>query len=194
MTKGSMDKKLRLVQHLFGESANPEELEELLQDSDLMNEYAELCDVQRLLDSGAARGRPKAPEAAINRIVAAAGPKIRPFGHRPVRRVRRVAMWGGISAAAAALLLILIWPQSVSESPSESGVVEIRPPMPLTDSELSWDDTQDYIELRQSLRVVRERTSPQLWDESAVMNLDSIPASASDLLQGLGVVSASPRN
>ena len=158
-----MERKLHLVQHLYGEAASSEELEKLLQDSDLRREYAEFSNLKHLLDSGVARTRNRAPGAAVNRIMEHAARGRHSFGHGPARRLRRIAVWGGASIAAAAMLLILIWSDDPPETPLESPEVTAMPPAaPLSEPDLPWDDIHELMEVRRSISVVRQRTSPQL--------------------------------
>ena len=193
MTKGNMERKLRIMQHLYGEAANPEELEQWLEDARLRKDYAELREVHRLLASGTARAGPQRPPSnAVDRIMEAAASK-RGRRNGSARRVRHAAVWGGVSVAAVSLLLLLIWPDADRDTASESAVTETEGLTPAAKPELTWDDTQEFMEVHQRLNVVRQRMSPLLWDESAVMTLDSIPDTPGTLLSGFGVVSTGPQ-
>ena len=62
----NMDKKLLLIQHLYGEREDAEELKELLKDPACRAEYEVLRDVKRKLENRALRRPVTAPEDAVD--------------------------------------------------------------------------------------------------------------------------------
>ena len=58
---------------------------------------------------------------------------------------------------------------------------------------VNWDDTQERIEMQQTLNVVRQRTRPDLWDESAVMRLDSLAGNLNSSPSGVESASTLPQ-
>ena len=161
------DKRLLLIKHLYGEDVSSEKLKELLEDPENQAAYEEFNRVKTQLENPALRRRVAAPDDVVDRVFAsAARPRPRRIWSRPVRRPQRLTLVGGTLAAAACVLFL--WFLSVPQN----DVPEAEPPS--ASEELQWDDTQDRIEMQQALSVVRQRTSPDLWDESAVMKLDSL--------------------
>lgn len=191
-----MDNRFQLLKHLYGEKLDPEALKALLADPELQKEFSHLEEVRHVLASGKGRQQPHAPEAAVTRILDATAPRpSRIYVGRMRRpRPRRIMMLaGGLTAAAAIVALFVLGSQPRDDEPelSDTGQQTISE---APDTTLTWDDTDDFIQLRQTLSVVRQRTSPQLWDESAVMTLDSIPDNPAGTLPGLQTVSTGPRN
>ena len=186
-----MDKRLQLLEHLYGEASDPEALKALLADPELREEFGHLEEVRDILASGMGRQLPHAPEAAVDRVMEAALPRPRRvYMGRQLRPRRIMIMAGALSAAAAIVALLILGSQPRDEVPE----VAVMPQQTDPDTVLKWDDTDDFIQMRQTLSVVRQRTSPQLWDESAVMSLDSIPNNPAAALPGVYSVSTSPRN
>ena len=183
-----------MLQHLYREVSDPDELKELLEDPELRKEFGELEEVHHYLESGMGRTRPHAPEDSVERVMNAATARPRPDGIKVFRRrPRRIWILGGSLSAAAAVLAILIWADRPEPLPSEPAEFIGQRDEAASDTVLTWDDTDDFIEIRQSLSVVRQRTSPQLWDESAVMTLDSIPSDPTRAIPNLEYVSTPPR-
>ena len=79
----NMDKKLLLIQHLYGEREDAEELKELLKDPACRAEYEALRDVKRKLENRALRRPVTAPESAVDQIIASARPKLTLSGNSP---------------------------------------------------------------------------------------------------------------
>ena len=108
-----MDRRLQIVQHLYGEGDPPEPADALCSDPALRAEFEAMQSVKQALDR-----RPKArPDAAvIDRIVAAAGaPPTASLGARadraarPSVRLRRFRMAGAMAATFALLLAVGLW-------------------------------------------------------------------------------------
>ncbi|MDE2955596.1 MAG: hypothetical protein OXU68_01100 [Bacteroidota bacterium] len=185
-----MDKRLQLLEHLYGEVSDPQALKALLADPELREEFGHLEEVRDVLASGMGRTLPHAPKAAVDRVMQAALPRPRRvYMGRRLRPRRIVILAGALSAAAAIVALLILGSQPRDEVPEVAEVEHQADP----DTVLKWDDTDDFIQVRQTLSVVRQRTSPQLWDESAVMSLDSIPANPAAALPGIHSVSINPR-
>ncbi len=179
-----IDQRLLLIKHLYGEDVSTEKLQELLEDPENQAEYEEFNRVKTQLENPALRRRVTAPDDVVDRVIAsAARPGPRRYWSRPVRRPKRLTLVGGTLAAAACVLFL--WFLSVPQNE----VPEAEPPS--ASEELQWDDTQDRIEMQQALSVVRQRTSPDLWDESAVMKLDSLQLNTSP--SGVGTASTIPQ-
>ncbi len=181
-----IDKKLCLIQHLYGEDDRTGNLYELLENSEDRAEYEAFSRVKAQLENPALRMRVTAPDEVVDRLfVSAARPKPRQFWIRSIRRPRRLVLAGGVCAAAACAFFLLFLPGQNSDPPAvePSSAVE----------ELQWDDTQERIEMQHALSVVRQRTSPDLWDESAVMKLDSLEGVLDTSPPGVGTVSTTPQ-
>lgn len=184
----NMDKKLLLIQHLYGEREDAEELKELLRDPVWRAEYQALRDVKRKLENRALRRPVTAPEDAVDQIVVSARPKLTPIWKLPTSRSKRFAVLGGVGAVAACLLVVFLLPGRQTQEPA---VISGEAPNP---AELvKWDDTQERIEMQQSLNVVRQRTRPDLWDESAVIRLDSLAGNLDSSPSGVESASTLPR-
>lgn len=179
-----IDQRLLLIKHLYGEDVSMEKLQELLEVPENRAEYEEFSRVKTQLENPALRRHVTAPEDVVDRVFAsAAQPGSRRFWSGPVHRPKRLTLVGGVFAAAACVLFLLFLPGPQNEIP------EAEPPS--ASEELQWDDTQDRIEMQQALSVVRQRTSPDLWDESAVMKLDSLQLDTSP--SGVGTASTIPQ-
>ena len=179
-----IDQRSLLIKHLYGEDVNTEKLQELLKDPENRAEYEEFKRVKAQLENPALRRRVTAPEDVVDRVFASAvRPGPRRFGRGAIRRPKRLVLVGGAFAAAACVLFLLFLSGPQNEIP------EVEPPS--ASEELQWDDTQDRIEMQQALSVVRQRTSPDLWDDSAVMKLDSLQLDTSP--SGVGTVSTTPQ-
>lgn len=190
-----MNKKLQLLKHLYREESDPEVLKVLLEDPELRKEFSDLEEMRDVLASGMGRAQPRAPEPAVNLIIEAAATEPGPIYMGPFRRSRRrriMLLTSVITGAAAVVALLILTFQPRNEvQEAESLTVEQEQTTP--DTTLKWDDSDDFIQIRQSLSVVRQRTSPVLWDESAVMTLDSIPNNPGSSLPGIHTVSTRPR-
>ena len=189
-----MEARLRLLEHLYGEVQDSGELAELLVDPVLREEYRSMENVRHLLDSGMGREHPGPPAEALDRIMRSVVRRPRRIYFGPVRRRRRVVAMAGAMATVTMVLTILIWTGLSDKEPlvldsvvNQSESVGLDPP-------LTWDDTDDFIKMRQTLSVVRQRTSPRLWDESAVMSLESFPEHPAQMILGLKSVSTNPHN
>ncbi len=179
-----IDQRSLLIKHLYGEDVSTEKLKELLENPENRAEYEEFKRVKTQLENPALRRRVTAPEDVVDRVFASATrPGPRRFGSGSVRRPKRLVLVGGAFAAAACVLFLLFLSGPQNEIP------EVEPPS--ASEELQWDDTQDRIEMQQALSVVRQRTSPDLWDESAVMKLDSLQLDTSP--SGVGTASTTPQ-
>ena len=184
----NMDKKLLLIQHLYGEREDAEELKELLKDPACRAEYGVLRDVKRKLENRALRRPVTAPEDAVDHIIASARPKLTPIWKLPTSRSKRISVLGGVGAVAACLLVVFLL---LGRQSQESAVIsdEVQDPAEL----VNWDDTQERIEMQQTLNVVRQRTRPDLWDESAVMRLDSLAGNLNSSPSGVESASTLPQ-
>ncbi len=178
MTK--IDPRLLLIKHLYGEEVSKEKLNELLEDPENRSEYEEHTRVKKQLENPALRKNVSAPSEVVERVFSLTS-RPRHDWSRPVRRPLRLAFVSGALATAASVLLLFFFPSTPSEIPEAEVASE----------QLQWDDTQDRIEIQHALSVVRQRTSPDLWDESAVMNLDSLPFNSSP--SGVETASSTPQ-
>ncbi len=184
----NMDKELLLIQHLYGEKEDAEELKELLKDPALRAEYEALRDVKRKLENRALRRPVTAPEDAVDQIIASTRPKLTLIWKLPSSRSKQFAVLGGVAAVAACLLVVFLLPGRQTQEPA---VISDEAPNP---AELvKWDDTQERIEMQQTLNVVRERTRPDLWDESAVIRLDSLAGNLDSSPSGVESASTLPQ-
>ena len=186
---------LQLLKHLYREESDPEALQALLEDPELQQEFGQLEEMRDVLASGMGRAQPRAPEPAVNRIIEAATTEPGPIYMGPIRRSRRrriMLLTSVITGAAAVVALLILTFQPRNEIPEAESLTE-QQEQTAPDTTLTWDDTDDFIQIRQSFSVVRQRTSPQLWDESAVMTLDSIPNNPAGSIPGLHSVSTNPR-
>ena len=190
MSNGSdnMDEKLLLIQHLYGEKEDAEELSELLKDPANRAEYEALREVKRKLKNRALRRSVTAPEDAVDQIIASARPKLTPIWKLPTGRSRRIVVLGGVGAAAACLLFVFLLSGRQAQEPAVTSD-EIPNPVEL----IKWDDTQERIEMQQTLNVVRQRTRPDLWDESAVIRLDSLAGNLDTSPSGVESASTLPQ-
>lgn len=168
-SKTDRDTGLLLVRHLYDDEEFSEaSSEKLLQDPDYRHEYEVLSGVTQQLQSSSSQRQVSAPKDAVRRILSAARVRRSRFPSRPIRLV----VLGGIGAAAACILLAVLL------SPPQQDKLELQ-----------WDDTLDRIQMQQTLTVMRQRTSPDLWDESEVMTLDSL---AKTTRPGIEVISTNP--
>ena len=184
----NMDKKLLLIQHLYGEREDAEELKELLKDPACRAEYQALRDVKRKLENRALRRPVTAPESAVDKIIASARPKLTPIWKLPTGRSKRFAVLGGVGAVAACLLVVFLIPGRQTQEPAVISEESLSP-----EEMVKWDDTQERIEMQQTLNVVRQRTRPDLWDESAVMRLDSLAGNLNSSPSGVESASTLPQ-
>ncbi len=179
-----IDEKLLLVQHLYGEKDSSTKLDEILEDPENQEEFKNLQHVKQQMENTSLRRLIAVPDDVLNRIFVAARPRSPRFWSGAVRRPRRLILLGGVGAMTACLIFIFLIPNQQVESPN--------PEASQTSSsvELQWDDTRDRIVMQQALSVVRQRTSPDLWDESEVMKLDSLQDISNATQPGVEVVSA----
>ena len=182
-----MEPRLRLIQHLYGEADAAGELRTLLRDPELRAEYESFQRIKQDLDSGIGRTRVEAPPLQID--VTRPHSRYARFAKQagPVRRVRGPIVWAS-AVATAALIAFLVWPDTSTEDEQATDgsiplqyeeVIAGESPPPPAAADLAWDDTRERVHLWQSMDVIRERTSPELWDQSAVMSLDSLLLQAS---------------
>ena len=276
-----MDEKLHIVQHLYGEGGDPADLQRLLEDEALRQDYAALSETKRVLDQ---RQRARPDPLVIDRIVAAAAtPRAGVIpGKRQDRRarpgVRRYRLAGALSGVLALALVVSIGlnqyyfqgvetaspaPEATAfDAPAEAAVPadadrarmneeaddeiggaaalapasgpelqetlataqtateeEAKPERRLRaadavfdtlaepsvaedaavagvpsltgavarDDEVAptWDEADDLVRVHRRLEMLRARSRELIWDESAVMSLDSLPAQPSEVLPGL---------
>ena len=133
-------------------------------------EYEELRAAKRALEA-CEKHRPD--PTVIDAVVAAAR---WPTRLRLVRR--RPVYW--LSAAASAAILIAVgvfWPGEPEESApvAVEDTVEAEPVAAGEEAEPAWDEAEDLVDVHRRLAIVKARSSEILWDESAVMSLDSLP-------------------
>ena len=184
----NMDKELLLIQHLYGDREDAKELNELLRDPALRAEYEALRDVKRKLENRALRKPVIAPGDAVDQIIVSTRPKLTPIWKLPISRSKRFAVLGGVGAVAACLLVVFLLPGRQAQEPAVI-LDEASNPVEL----VNWDDTQERIEMQQTLNVVRERTRPDLWDESAVIRLDSLAGNLDSSPSGVESASTLPQ-
>lgn len=184
----NMDKELLLIQHLYGEKEDAEELNELLKDPALRAEYGALRDVKRKLENRALRRPVTAPQDAVDQIIASVRPKLTPIWKLPSSRSKQFAVLGGMAVVAACLLVVFLLPGRQTQEPA---VISDEAPNPA--EVVKWDDTQERIEMQQTLNVVRQRTRPDLWDESAVIRLDSLAGNLDSSPSGVESASTLPQ-
>ena len=182
-----MEQQLLLLQHLYGEEVSENEVRRILEDPENQSEYEALKGVKQKLENPALRKSVSVPEDVVRQVFAAARSRSSYTWHEPVRRPRRSVILSGIGAFVTCVvaLLVLFLPQG-EDPPSEINQI------PDT-VELQWDDTQERIEMQQALSIVRQRTSPDLWDESQVMKLDSLQNILNTGRLGVETVSTSPQ-
>lgn len=160
------EQELLLIRHLYGEDVDRENLHEILEDPEIQLEYEKLLQVKSQLGNSVLRRHVTTPAGVVDHVfVAAAQAGSRRFWSGPVRRSGRLILLSSVGAVAACVLFLLFLP-GTDPSP-------VPEPVSATE-ELEWDDTQERIEMQRALSVVRQRTSPELWDESDVVNLDSL--------------------
>ena len=164
-----------LIRHLYGEQVSETSLQELLQDPECRHQYEALNGVTQELQNSSSARRMPAPEDTVSRVFAAARSRRSRFAGRPVRLV----VLGGVGAVAASILLVLLFPATQQETEPTTHTLELQ-----------WDDTPSRIQTQQTLNVMQLRTAPDLWDESAVMTLDSL---AKTTLPGVEIVGTNPR-
>ncbi len=170
-----MDKNLWLLLHLYGEEHNADDLDELLKDGALSEEYRQLGQVKSLLDQRRVHPDP----ARVAHVLRAAAPNglhgaADTTRRRPrMRLIRRVSAWSAF-AAAAAVAALLVWPldpddavapdSAPSEAASES--TEVLPP---------WDDGSQLVDVYTHIEVLSARSTDDAWDEPEVLRIDSLP-------------------
>ncbi|MCY4158803.1 MAG: hypothetical protein OXE92_06590 [Bacteroidetes bacterium] len=181
------DEKLLLIQHIYGEQVNENELGEILLVPENRKEYEILKNVKEKLESSSLRKHTSVSEEVIKQIFLAARPQSPRYWSGMTRRPRRLVLLTGMGAVTACVLFILFSNRPQSETP--------RPEInQISDTiELQWDDTQDRIEMQQALSIVRQRINPDLWDESEVMKLDSLPDVLTNTRRGFETASNTPQ-
>jgi len=178
------DSKLLLLQYLYHEKINPEGLYELLKDPMMLKEYEALKLVKNQLGSSCSHREASPPDDVVDHILTKARQKGAYHRGRSFISATRLSVIGSIGVAVACALIFFWIPNEDSdESPPEQTQA-------IENLELQWDDTQDRIEIQQALRVVRQRTSPELWDESDVMKLDSLSDLSNTTPLGVEVTSS----
>lgn len=179
------DPRFLILQKLYAEDVSAEELRELLKSPEHRKEYEKFLKIKQQLETPSLRQNASVPDHVLERIFAAARPVKSRFWVVAARRPSRRAVLGGISvitASAATILLLML----TQEKPADPN------PQPTSEAvELQWEDTRDRIVMQQTVNVVRQRTSVNLWDESAVMNLDSLMGLSNTSLPGVEAVSVS---
>lgn len=102
-----MDKKLHILQHLYGEREDHAELRQLLEDEDLQAEYQALSEVKFRLDH---RKRLRPDSQAIDQIMLAAGDDSTSLGPRQDRaaRPRQAANWYRMAGVVASVFSIMV--------------------------------------------------------------------------------------
>lgn len=63
--------------------------------------------------------------------------------------------------------------------------VQAEPDAAAKDTEPTWDESEHLVDVYGRLAIVRARSSGVLWDESAVMSLDSLPTDPTGVLRNL---------
>ena len=182
--KTHSDSKLLLLKYLYHEEVNPEGLYELLRDPVMLQEYEALKHVKNQLDSSYPQRNASPPDDVSDHILTKARQKGAYHRRTSFFPTKRLSVIGGIGAAVACAL-IFFW---ISQTENDQGSPEQT--QTIENLELQWDDTQDRIEIQQALRIVRQRTNPDLWDESDVMKLDSLSDLSSTTLPGVEVTSS----
>jgi len=180
-SKIDSDSKLLLLKYLYHEDINPVGLYELLKDPMTLEEYEALKVAKNQLDSSCSHRMISPPDDVVAHIFTKAHRKSIQDHRKSVFSVRRLSVIGGIGAALACALIFVWIPRQEgdSTSPEQHQTIE--------NSDLQWDDTRDRIEIQQALRIVRQRTSPDLWDESDVMKLDSLSDLPTTILPGIKI-------
>jgi len=239
-----MDKKLHIVQHLYGEGEDRTDLGRLLEEEAAREEYEALSQVKAHLDL---RPRVRPDPQVIDRVVAAAAVpsrfttpalKQQDRAARPRLRLRRFGLIGAVSTALAVVLAVGIGLDALRTSPSalpesqalapaasavpreeagvegaeaEVGASEFRRFAPEKDAEPqpvppalgfqladqdgaraeeaeaapTWDESDELLRVHRHIEMLRARSLDSLWDESAVISLDSLqmqhPGAASGL-------------
>lgn len=181
-------------------------LDGYLEDDMLRREYDALREAKRSLDAREAQ-RPD-PEVFARVMEAAKRRRLRLISGRHARP-RRLRIIYALSAAAVVLLAltaglfrVLLPGADVAslDPPAEQGeevaatAAQIEDSLPAVErpstlAEPAWDEANDLVDVHSRLNLIRARSHAQLWDESAVISLDSIPMDAPDLLPGLGAAS-----
>ncbi len=157
-----MDKRLRLIQHLYGEILSADELECILEDEQTKAEYLALGETKRMLE----RLRPvtKPDVRVVDRIA-------RMASRRPRRKVRRIATYAAAMAAAVTISVIVLKVLHESEQQQQ-----------LTDSaiqeDLSWDEASSLIDIHSRISALSARSDVALWDDKDVLSLDSLSAAS----------------
>ncbi len=183
-----IDEKLLLIQHLYGEGDSSEILDEILEDPKNQEKFKRLLHVKQQMESPSLRRSIAVPEQTLSQIFIAARSKSPRLWSGMVRRPRPLILIGGVGAVTACLLFIFLLPTEQPESPI------LEDPQTSSSVELQWDDTRDRVVMQQALSVVRQRTSPDLWDESEVMKLDSLPDISNAARPGVEAVSVPLNN
>ncbi|MCY4172396.1 MAG: hypothetical protein OXE59_08310 [Bacteroidetes bacterium] len=164
------ERKRLLLKYLYREEVDTEQLYELLNDSGNLEEFETMKAVKKQLENPAQRQNVSVSEDVVNRVLLVAKQK-----SKRAQRTPRLAIFGSIGTVAVCALFVLLQTiqndeEPIQDSNQTSSQVEIQ-----------WDDTQERIEMQQALNIVRQRTNPDLWDESDVIRLDSLYQPTSSL-------------
>jgi len=177
--KFECDSKLLLLKHLYREEVDPQKMYELLSDSENLEEFEALKGVKSQLENHAPRHEVSAPKEIVDRVLLIAKQK-----SRRVQRAPKLAWIGSVSTVAV-IAFIVLWQTSTKDEQ-----VDLDFSGAPSQVELQWDDTQERIEMQQALNIVRQRTNPDLWDESEVIRLDSFSNQPSSTLPGVQTTSS----
>ncbi len=175
-----MDDRYFLLRDLYEGSPDPERISALLEDDELRAEYEEFCTAKHALDACDKR-RPD--PAVIDAVVAAAR---MPTRLRLVRR--RPVYWLSAAASVAVLVVVGVFRAGEPEEPAMvvlEDTVQAEPEAAAKEAEPAWDESEHLVDVYGRLAIVRARSSEVLWDESAVMSLDSLPADPTGVLRNL---------
>ncbi len=181
------NRKLLLIEYLYREQVDSQELYELLSDPENLEEFEVLKRVKHQLENRALRREVLAPEEVIDRVLLIAKQKSRRTKRRSILSVPRLALIGSMTTVAViALVMLLPTTQKDNDLPTDATQVSSQ-------LELQWDDTQERIEMQQALNIVRQRTSPDLWDESEVIRLDSLSDDLTSTRTGVQTTRSTPQ-
>ena len=179
-----MDKKLRLLLHLFGDLDDSEELEALLRDDELRYEYEQFAEVKHLLERLQVHNREAVqPDSGVVSTIMQAAAARRPIrlrlsrrrNRKPhVARVYRIAGWSSV-ALAAVIAGILVWPAEVRKLPLLPETA-VAPEMEQAVEVPAWDDGSLLIDVNDHIEVLSARSAGESWDEPQVLRIDSLPA------------------
>ena len=153
-----MDKRYRLLQHLYGELEQSDLPQEILNDERLRAEYLGLRETKELLDQHHQYVAPD-PEV-VNRIVKASSrPRIRRIVGWPV-------VWKSMAAAAAIAGIVILssLPEQTGEAPAQSAAP----------AQVTWDEASSLVDIHSRIEMLNARSHTSLWDDEDVLSLDSV--------------------